>query len=246
MTKHYCFENGVIKMTQIELKKVIDIATEKAINTSAERRAKLGWLKKNSPESYGRNLKAQKFLFFYESLAKAEEKGCDFSYIKGYNNGPVFSEVYGDNAYRKEAFDMCVEQSFLSKPDAVDIDTAKFAKFMVEALSESELSDLTHEFNIWKCKEEEIVSRSHVSLSEADFDLDDKTLVLTLKKMYSKELIEKSKVISIGEKSFVFLADQAKKLNPDYIAALETLSKNEELINPVFVEIDEEGVMVLD
>ena len=64
-----------------------------------------GWLKENDYSSYVVPLKLQKFLFFYESASKVAKKEYDFYKLRGYKNGPVFSQVWGDYTKERTLFD---------------------------------------------------------------------------------------------------------------------------------------------
>ena len=55
-----------------------------------------GWLKNNDNTSYETPLKLQKFLLFYEAFTKVSGETPDFSHLRGYKKGPVFSNVWGD------------------------------------------------------------------------------------------------------------------------------------------------------
>src|SRR5699024_4743813 len=118
---------------------------------SNERKVELSsWLKLNQPSEFSDNLKLQKFLFFYEVLSKIENEEADFSYLRAYPNGPVFSNVYGDYVYQSLAFITRLDE-FVDKPiNEVNEERAKFAGFLVKILNEKELSDLTHELDAWK------------------------------------------------------------------------------------------------
>ena len=64
---------------------------------SSDRKLSLsGWLQENNTLSYFSPLRLQKFLFFYEAFSKADGDYSDFSHLKGYKRGPVFSQVWGD------------------------------------------------------------------------------------------------------------------------------------------------------
>lgn len=67
-----------------------------------------GWLKNNYYSAYETPIKLQKFLFFYESFSKVRDQIVDFSYLKGYKKGPVFSQVWGDYTKERDEFDQCI------------------------------------------------------------------------------------------------------------------------------------------
>lgn len=216
--------------------------------TSNERKMALsGWLKDNYKEGFFSSLKLQKFLFFYETLSKVDGDEADFSYLKGYENGPVFSDVYGDYYYRKETFFLEAERRYYDKPDLVDEERAKFSRFLVNILTEEELSDLTHEFNIWKSKESEIRSgKRHVQLREVDLNQNDTELLEALRDMYSSEFIDSVYVIEISGKSFIINKSDLPYISEEQQNALLTLSNDESLDNPVYINFSEDGVILID
>lgn len=72
---------------------------------SNERKLSLsGWLRENNNKSYETPLKLQKFLLFYEAFTKVAGEEPDFSHLRGYNRGPVFSTVWGDYTKERSSF----------------------------------------------------------------------------------------------------------------------------------------------
>lgn len=217
------------------------------LNSGLRKRAIGGWLKDNYRRGFASGLKLQKFLFFYETLSKIEGDKADFSYLRGYKNGPVFSDVYGDYFYRKEEFIKGVDEAYKFKPDLVNEKRAKFASFLVNILNEEELSELTHELNIWKSKEKEINSNiRQVTLEEKDLTNDDIDLINSLRETYSDEYIASVEVIEIANKSFIIKKEDISRMNEDQKNALITLSSNDDLDNPVYVTLSEDGVLLVD
>lgn len=215
---------------------------------SSDRKLALsGWLKENNIQEYNASLKFQKFLFFYESFSKTFGDKCEFDRLGGWERGPVFSKVWGDYTKERESFDRRAELMYKKYINNIDILRAKKCAFLVQTLSEIELSELTHKMNIWNAKSESILNGDQgVILSEEDFNEDDINIIKLLDKMYSKELIENSVVIQINNYSFVFSKTDAKKLTEKHQDILAKLSEKTYLNNPVYVEIDEEGRLMVD
>ncbi len=215
--------------------------------SSLRKRAVSGWLKENYSQGFSSPLKLQKYLFFYEMLSKVDDDNSEFNYLRGYENGPVFSDVYGDYFYRKSEFINDVETTYYSNPEIVNEERAKFSSFLVNILNEEELSDLTHELNIWKTKEDEIKKGiKQVPLYEEDLTSDDVEMLKTLKETYSAEYIDSVEVIELYNKNFIINKDDLSKLTEDQQNALITLSSNEELENPVYITLSEDGVLLVD
>ncbi|WP_311078316.1 hypothetical protein [Paenibacillus polymyxa] len=217
------------------------------LNSSYNKRAYCGWLKKHQPNDFGSDLKLQKFLFFYESLTESQDGDGQFSSLKGYEKGPVFSDVYGDYIYEYWDFNKSVEECYESRPDIVNNDHAKLAGFLVKIMNEEDLSLLTHEFNIWKSKEYRIKRQEQqVRLSKNDFNEDDKKLMITLKEMYPIDYIDSVEVVNIAGKNFIISKDDLNGLTENQKDTLMTIAEQKELLNPVYISISEDGVILVD
>lgn len=206
-----------------------------------------GWLQKNNRNEYNTPLKLQKFLLLYESFSKVSGEAPDFGHLRGYKRGPVFSNVWGDYTKEREAFDKVSNEAYASGVIEMDEVRAKKSAFIVSVLSESELSELTHTMNLWKAKEKRIMAGEYqVDLDENDFNENDSEIISMLDRMYPIQLIENSKVIEIDNHYFIFKKNDMQKLTEQHFDTLSGLSENGELFNPIYVDIDEEGRLVID
>lgn len=217
------------------------------VNSDKRKLAISGWLKNNSSAEYASSIKLQKFLFLYEIFSKVKNKQYDLSGLKGYEMGPVFSKVYGDYTYNRSEFDKEAQNAYDSSVDAIDTKIVSKIGFIVESLTENELSELTHKMNIWKAKEGIIKSgEKQVVLEEKDFNTGDQDIVNELDAMYSDELVQNSFIVPISNNNFVLNKNDVDKLSEEQMDALYKLSKTENLNNPVFVDIDEDGRLLID
>jgi len=206
-----------------------------------------GWLKSHNEHTYAKSLKLQKFLFLYEAFIKAQGGKPDFSHLRGYERGPVFSTVYGDYTKERDEFDREAICQYQAAPDSIDNSNAQKAMFIVSTLSERELSELTHRFNIWNAQSARILNNEkQVDLLERDFGEFDKRLANTLNMMYPLDMISESSIISIGQKYFVLDKRDISLLTEHHYDVLSTLSEDNTLHNPVFVTLDEEGRLIVD
>lgn len=106
---------------------------------------------------------------------------------------------------------------------------------------------LTHRLNLWKSKESGIMrGERQVELRESDFDDDDAKLIGLLDKMYPISLIDNSHIIEIDNHYFIFSKQDTGRLSEQHFDILSELSDNEQLANPVYVELDEEGRLIVD
>ena len=218
------------------------------VNSNSRKLTLSGWLKEHNSESYNTPLKLQKFLFFYESFTKVAKEQPDFRRLRGYKNGPVFSDVWGDYTKERISFDKAVKEAYQKNSENINEKRAEKCSFIVRTLTEKELSDLTHEMNLWSSKEKLINEEGayQVDLNESDFTSEDIRFINTLDSMYPTEIVENSTVITLGEKNFVFSNSDYEQLPKNYHDILSELSKNQDIYNPVFVELDEEGRFIID
>ncbi len=206
-----------------------------------------GWFKENSEKSYSKSLKLQKFLLIYEAFAKTSGEKPDFSHLRGYKKGPVFSNVWGDYTKERTAFDTAAMKTYEAKKDSVNETRAKKCGFIVETMTEEELSELTHKMNLWNSKKARIMSGEYnVNLDEKDFNEDDKKMIQLLDSMYPIEMIENSIVVDLDKNYFVFSKEDSVKLTEEHFDTLMLLSERETLHNPVYVDIDSEGRLLID
>ena len=206
------------------------------------------WLKIYREAEYNTPLKLQKFLFFYEAFTKvAEDESADFDHLRGYKNGPVFSNVWGDYTKERGAFERKANECYELYGKNIDTSRALQCSFIVATLSEQELSALTHEMNIWKKQERFIIQGcSQVPLYESDFNEADYQIIETLGRMYPVEMIESSEIVKVDNYYFVMSKVNFTKLTEEHLDILMALSSSEELHNPVFLSIDEEGGLMID
>lgn len=206
-----------------------------------------GWLESNNKAEYCSPLKLQKFLLLYELFSKVDGEPADFNRLCGYKHGPVFSTVFGDYTHDRTEFDCAVQSNYSSNKSIINEDRAKRSAFIVESLSEDELSELSHKLNLWRSKYSEIRHGiRQVDLDEDDFNDDDMVIIKTLESMYPMSLVENSVIISVNAKNFVFDKDAVRRLSIQNIDTLGILSTYEDLMNPVYVSIDEEGRLIVD
>ena len=212
------------------------------LNTSNSMLDKIAWLNKQEDIAKFSKLQLQKFLFLYEMFQFAEKKDSDFSYLKAYKNGPVFSNFYGDITYRKDEIQEYLKQK--QHDFDIDEDNARISQFIVNTLTDSELSDLTHQFKMWSTHKEEIdAGKKQIPMSEKDITDDDIAILDLLK---SSEPDYGYEILRIDQKNFVFSKEDFMNLNEEHLELLDSLSTNEELLNPVYVEVESSVRLVID
>ena len=83
-------------------------------------------------------------------------------------------------------------------------------------------------------------------MCESDFDENDFHFMRLLDQMYPLALIEQSSVVEIDNHYFLLSKSDAIRLTEQHYDILSTISEQEELVNPIYVEIDSEGRLVID
>ena len=86
----------------------------------------------------------------------------------------------------------------------------------------------------------------NVDLYEKDFNEDDKTMIRLLDEMYPINMIDNFVIINLDKNYFVFSSEDSQKLTERHFDALMTLAEQENLHNPVYVDIDVEGRLLVD
>lgn len=206
-----------------------------------------GWLQAANQAAYDVPLKLQKFLFLYEAFSKTSGDASDFSHLRGYARGPVFSNVWGDYTKERSTFNREAAEHYMSNSAQLNEERAEKCSFIVRTLTEKELSELTHRMNIWSAKRSRIMGgERQVNLDEQDFNDDDAEMIRTLDAMYPISMIRNSVPVPIDGTCFVLSAEDNTKLTEAHMDALAQLAANEELHNPVYVEIDSEGGLAID
>lgn len=217
------------------------------INSNNRKLCLSGWLMEHGAVVYNSPLKLQKFLLMYEAFSKIAGEEADFSNLKGYKRGPVFSTVFGDYTHDRIEFDFVAKEAYSSGAIKINEDRAALCHFIVGTLSEEELSELTHKLRLWNSHRERIMrGEQQVSLCEDDFDQNDANMVNLLGCMYPLDMVRNSSIVSIDKHYFVFSNDDISRLTEQHFDVLDQLIHVEELHNPVYVEIDDEGRLLVD
>ena len=100
---------------------------------------------------------------------------------------------------------------------------------------------------IWKNKKNRIISgEQNVPLYESEFSDSDSEMMQALDMMYPDSMINDSTIINVANNYFVFTKKDSCKLTDKHIEILKKLVEQENLHNPVYVDIDTEGRLIID
>lgn len=216
-----------------------------------------GWLRNNDSTSYNVPLKLQKFIFFYECACKVQGWKYSFDGLKGYKNGPVYSAVWGDYTRERLDFDSKADELYMSEVSTpkerkiINDDLISRIDFFIRTCTQQELSDITHEMNIWRSRQDRIESKERqVPLSDSDFNSRDEEMINNIISVYPPEIVENSEVIQISDTIFILSKEDANNLEPEQMDVLQELadSQSTDLENPVYISIDKEqkGRLLVD
>ena len=126
----------------------------------------------------------------------------------------------------------------------IDEGNARTSKFLIETLTDPELSRLSHEFNFWNTHSKEISqNKKQIEMDEKDITQGDVDLIKLIK---ISEPEYKYKIVEIGDKRFIFSEEDLIKLSESHLELLEILSVDDELLNPVYINVDSEGRLLID
>lgn len=217
------------------------------INSDLRKLALSGWFYENFNAEYCIPLKLQKFLFFYESFCKVKEENYDFKFLKGYRNGPVFSNVYGDYTKERKGFTEESTRAYKTNSGIINNNIAKKIGFLIKSLNEKDLSELTHKMNIWSAKKDRILNgEQQVDLDDSDFNNNDVSIINTLDSIYSDDIIDNNQIISINDKHFIINNNKVNDITEEQMDLLYEVANDKNLDNPVFIDIDDNGKLVID
>lgn len=207
-----------------------------ALFSDEDKFIKLAWLYKNSDGSFS-PLQLQKFLFFYEMFSKVKGNNYNISSLRAYSNGPVFSNVYGDYLYERSNLLDKIKQ--INDFSSLCKNTAKICLLVIESMTENELSELTHNFDLWSIHEEEIkAGRRNITISESDISDEDLKQMEILLNYYSNLEDLGYKSIKIGDKVFMISKENAEDIRREHSETLDLLSTKDNLINPIFIDVE--------
>lgn len=204
---------------------------------------KLRWLKDAKYLESMSPIQIQKFLFFSEMFNRNTNEQYSFYKLKAYKNGPVFSDVYGDITYRRSEL-----LESLGNSDIIfnlqEEENLKKALFITYTQSDEDLSEMTHNMDLWKSKEELVnENKRQIPIYEYDITNRDEQLINNFYE-YSND-IDDYKVIRMNGKIFLLDRQNSDLFKDEMLQTMELISEDENLINPVYVDI-EDGVLLID
>ena len=96
-------------------------------------------------------------------------------------------------------------------------------EFLVNTLSDQDLSELVQHMHTWNNK-----------------------MIEALYSMYSIDFILNSNIVALGNYYFVIQQTESNRLTADHYHTLAVLANRADLRNPVFVSLDDKGQLIVD
>lgn len=192
-------------------------------------------------------LKAQKFLFFYNSFSMLEDKPYTDEMLYAYEDGPLYYDVLtlSRNHTTNQVVNMLRTSGAKGEDVEIDETILETAFMFTELFPSDELSKITHNLEIWQKRYEEYrLSEEKSSFSFSDFTANDLEYLSELKSVFSPQLYEKFKV-EFGD-NFSYLIERD---NYNYIikklGGLSGIKKIRSEYNPIYIYV-EEGEIIID
>ncbi len=194
---------------------------EKFPTFSDDLKCELKWLEehKNIKDEKISGIKQQKFLLFYNLFLETSEGKGNFEGLCAWQNGPVYTQVH---AAVKHHYTIGEIIKSIKKPVVIDEVLANISKFIVELLSDEEVSEVTHKFDFWK----KVVNEDATNISINDITKEDINKIKKIMNTYDLEFILNHKIYKA--KKCVFFIESDK-----YDFVVENMAKQlDEISNP--------------
>ncbi|MFT8728620.1 MAG: hypothetical protein ABF755_00975 [Oenococcus oeni] len=199
------------------------------------------------------HVKLQKGLVFYELFSCLNSKKHDLSRMELYQEGPVFTQVYGDVHYRINDLKDRINNFSLKKEEINNVEAEK-SLVLSSIYSADELSTMSHQFDFYRNNYHEHKSDGDdsVTFEEGMVTKDDNVRLHNLFDMVDEKLLFENSVWSSN--GMYFVIDKNTKVQPNEFEKLENIAlKNSQyddsspyfLSNPIYVSRDQDGVLSL-
>lgn len=220
------------------------IAATSDDNVSSHKKLSTWYLKNCRGLKNFETSKLQYFIFLYEAFSKQKKGEADFSSFKVYKSGPIFADIYNSLIYDLEGF--ISEIARISDLECISKDIAKVAMRITSMLSESDLFSLVKYLDFWAEMESRFAeSYLEIDMESLELTVGDLNLINELWSMYADDYYDDLEVIKIRNTYYVIKKNEVGSLNSEHRKILLRLADNN-IPNPVYVNINEEGVLEID
>lgn len=217
------------------------------LKTSKRHLELLSWLYWNGNIQEWSQLQFYAFLFLYELQSIKEKRktstfaNYDISSLVATKDGPVFTTLRDDMFNNPIELRRYVESN---KPFEINTQWARAFSFTINSITEQELKAIMCEFHMWHCASQQFGTQSEVPMLEEHIvEEEDFTLLSTLFDAVPEYEYE---IIEINDKRFVLSTQDCQSANIKHFNILLQISRQEHLYNPVYIEIDANGHLIVN
>jgi hypothetical protein len=217
------------------------------LKTSKRHLELLSWLYWNGNIQTWSQLQFYAFLFLYELQSIKEERktstftNYDISSLVATKDGPVFTTLHEDMFSNYIELRRYVEPN---KPFKINTQWARAFSFVISSITEQELKDIMREFHMWRRASQQFEAQSEVPMLEKHIvEEEDFALLQTLLDAVPEYEYE---ILEINDKRFVLSTEDCQSASIKHFNILLQLSRQEHLYNPVYIEIDANGHLIVN
>lgn len=177
------------------------------------------------------------------------EKDADLDHMFGYQYGPVFPSVLNAAQNNSAEFMEAARATYKRGDIAIDDERAIACCHLINSMTKTELSELTHAFDIWASQEARINNgEKNVRLEQEDFSELDHKRIQILQATYMSDVFRNGQILAIDDCRFVISNRDAKRLTNEHRGILKRIAamSSRKCANPIYVELDEDGSIIFD
>lgn len=196
---------------------------------SDDLKCQLKWLEENKSETDKiTGIKQQKFLLFYNLFLKINDEQSNFEGLCAWKGGPVYTQVH---AAVKHHF--TIKEIINSIEDNVSINEslANISKFIVELLSDEEVSDLTHKFDFWTTIDDNYKNNK---ILEENISKDDEKKIFEILNFYDLEFINNHNIYKTETATFFIKKNEYDFILKEFGDKLRNIKNNK----PIKIDLE--------
>ncbi len=202
---------------------------------SDDLKSQLKWLEENkNPSDNISGIKQQKFLLFYNLFLKVNKKGGNFNGLCAWKGGPVYTQVH---AAVKHHYTIKEIISSIKTQTNIDTTLAIIAKFIVEILSDEEVSEITHEFDFWKTVPNNYQNNE---IKEEYISLEDEVRIKKILNTYDIDFIINHRVYKTKNATFLIHKNDYELVTTNFKKKLEKIRNDK----PIKIDLENKDQII--
>lgn len=189
--------------------------------------SQIKWFQENKTEKTS-GIKEQKFLLFYNMFCLINQKEYNFTSLKAWKNGPVYTQVHSAVKHHytyQELFEN------LDENDTIDQNIAHVTKFIVDLMSNEEISEVTHTFDFWK----NVVNKDEPNIQKDDISINDQIKLKKIFELYDLNFILGHKIITTENSTIIVKKEEYNFIKNELKEKLDEIKADK----PIKIELDE-------